>query len=726
MIILENEHFKIGLRETDGAVASLVTKKNGCEMIGEERLVSAYRLLAPVEDYQCNYAESSTQKPAEITVEGNTVTVTRKGIVAEQGELDMDFTFTVTLDGDKIAFSSSLTNRSDAPVAELWFPRLGGITKFDNKQEAKLMAPEYLQCGRHNINLIKNFPGSMNLGSEAAEYSTDYPFSGMPWWDIYDEEADMGLYLGYHDKTMRYSTWHVYLCPTVSGIPGQSLMDAAMAAGEPSGLIFSHVRYPYVGKGETFESGTFYLRVHDGDWHYGSKFYRDWFMANFPFDKKDHWLRKKSAWFTSIIYQPEDKIITDYEGYDRWCADAEKYGVDCHELIGWDKGGLERDYPEYVPEEKLGGREGYRKLIASIHARGARNLTFVNYNLLDSASEAYKTTYKKLTHQDIFGSTSNWMAWGESTLMARKGLNVRRHLLSSVVPEMEEILEKHYLELVKDGADGLQIDKVCVGSFLDFNPLNTEKPDVAMCEGLVQSMGRMLEKCRRINPDFCFGSEFAQDRLIPYIDVGYRNTFGFKGISPMHYVFPEWTACQHVSSPYDYAAVNAAVMTGAVICMEPFTYQGSMDHPVYRKLSAYIQEVERIRGELKDILFLGEYGDNLFAKVNQIGAEAAQGKTGEGRRVGGEVMVPGGMTESAAASAESLHWRTHRSLDGKQLALVVANEETDKAAYTFGFDGAYAQGAVLYRPFAEPRKIAPGETVEIDGNGLHILVTEAK
>ena len=176
--------------------------------------------------------------------------------------------------------------------------------------------------------------------------------------------------------------------------------------------------------------------------------------------------------------------------------------------------------------------------------------------------------------------------------------------MGSNLKEMEEILEKHYLELVKDGADGLQIDKVCVGSFLDFNPLNTEKPDVAMCEGLVQSMGRMLEKCRRINPDFCFGSEFAQDRLIPYIDVGYRNTFGFKGISPMHYVFPEWTACQHVSSPYDYAAVNAAVMTGAVICMEPFTYQGSMDHPVYRKLSAYIQEAERNRGELKDILFL--------------------------------------------------------------------------------------------------------------------------
>ena len=40
-----------------------------------------------------------------------------------------------------------------------------------------------------------------------------------------------------------------------------------------------------------------------------------------------------------------------------------------------------------------------------------------------------------------------------------------------------------------------QIDKLCVGSTLDFNPLNTLPPDTALCEGLVQGVARLYEKC---------------------------------------------------------------------------------------------------------------------------------------------------------------------------------------------------------------------------------------
>lgn len=724
MTILENNHFRIGFREQDGAIVSLLVKKNGCELIGEPRLASAYRLLAPTAEYQGNYAESSGQKAAEIRSDGSTVTVTQKGVTADMGKLDIDLTFSVSLEGDTISFRSELQNNSDSEIAEFWFPRLGGITQFDAQQQAGLAVPGYLQCCRHDINLIRNFPGSMGLGSEAAEYSCSYPEMVMPWWDIYDKATDTGLYFGYHDETLRYSTWHTYLCPTVSGIPGRSMLSPEEAGGEPAGLQFSHVRYPFLKKGESFRTGVFLLRVHEGDWHSGSQYYRKWFMENFPFHKKDHWLRKKSAWFTSIIYQPEDKIITDYEGYDAWCRDAEKYGVDCHELIGWDKGGIERDYPEYVPEEKFGGREGYRALLASMHSRGARNLTFVNYNVFDSCSEKYQKEYRKYTHQDTFGNTPNWMAWGESTLLARKGISVRRHLLTSVVPEVEQILEDHFLELVRDGADGFQIDKLCVGSALDFNPLNTEKPDVALCEGLVQAIDRLWHKCREINPDFCMASEHGQDRLIPYFDVGYRNT-SLYGISPLHYVFPEWTACLHISSPYDFASVNSAVMTGAVICMEPLTYQGSMDHPAYRKLSRYIAETQRIRTELKDVLFLGEYGDNLYAEAVPAGGNAHTPAAGAARAPGSEVMVPGGAAAAEAPSG-TLHYRTHRSLDHARLALVVANADSAPAAYTCRFDAPYSRTAVLYSPFTEPRTVTAGETLEIPGIGLHILVASAE
>ena len=281
------------------------------------------------------------------------------------------------------------------------------------------------------------------------------------------------------------------------------------AAGKPVGLIFSHVRYPYIHSGETLESGEFIIRAHQGDWHTGSIFYREWFMTHFPFDKSDSWLRKKSAWFTSIIYQPEDKVVADYETYDRWTKDAQKYGIDCFELIGWDKGGLERDYPVYQPEEKLGGRDGFRKLLKSIDSDGGKCLVFNNYNILDQNTEWYKNELYQFKQQDGFGQQNIWMGWGESTLMARKQLSVRYHVRSSVTPEFEKILSDQFLDLVRDGAHGFQMDKVCVGGALDFNPLNTMKPDVALFEGLVQAIHRLYEECRAVNPDFRMASEFG-------------------------------------------------------------------------------------------------------------------------------------------------------------------------------------------------------------------------
>ena len=82
----------------------------------------------------------------------------------------------------------------------------------------------------------------------------------------------------------------------------------------------------------------------------------------------------------------------------------------------------------------------------------------------------------------------------------------------------------------------------------------------------------------------------------------YRAAGGFN-ISPLRYAFPEWTACQHVGAPRDFNGVNAAVMLGAVICIEPMTYQGSMADPLYADLAEYIKEVERIRAELLTTIF---------------------------------------------------------------------------------------------------------------------------
>jgi hypothetical protein len=722
---LENDHFRVSVRGKNGAIESVFVKKNNCELVEEKRLAANFRLCLPLEDYLCNYIDGAEQEVESITQEDNAITVTYSGMKSEKGTFPVDLSYTVVLADDTIRFRAKLTNHSENPVSEFWFPRIGGWKRFGHDREADLTVPYYNRV-YPALKMFKQFPGSRILGAEAGEWTKDYGELGdgcgvvMPWFHYYDKANDTGLYLGYHDKMFRFSTWHHFLWPTVSGRL-DSWIPPDQAAGEPVGLVFSHVRYPFVQSGESFESGEFVIHAHKGDWHIGGLFYRKWFMEHFPFDKSKSWLRKQSCWFTSIIHQPEDRIIADYKKYEQWSKDAEEIGINTFEITGWHKGGLERNYPEYVPEDMLGGREGFRKLLKSIRDRNGHSLVFVNYNVLDSNCEYYEKV-KQFTHQDLFGHTSNCMGYGESTLMARKSISVRRHVVSSIVPEIEEILAGHYTDIVKDGAMALQIDKLCIGSLPDFNPLTGNKPDVALCEHLVRSVGRVLEKCKEIDPAFCIAAEAIQDRLIPYVDVFYRNAEKFD-IAALRYVFPEWTACQHISAPYDYHGVNGAILTGSVICFEPDNYQSSVAKPLYKKIGLYIQEVERIRKKLFSIIFLGKYHDVLGAAVQVVEEEGADKKKGPAETVAHGFAMFGGPVDSSAGTTEELHYRVHEDVENGPRAITVANPSSDQSyKYYWKFTDKPVSKAKLYEPFEQIRTVSKDEPLEIKREGLHILV----
>jgi hypothetical protein len=693
-LVLENDRIRLQVDPRSGAVSSFFIKANRCEMIGEPALIANFRISLPLKDCQTNYIDGMLQTPKRAEKKDNTIEVEFSGLSSDKGTYPIELTCTITLYADYVSFKSRLTNHFDQPVAEFWYPRLGGWTRFGNNRDALLATPDYNQNSRHAVSLFRNYPGVRGLGAEAAEWTQHYPGMVMPWWDIYDAESGMGLYLGYHDTLFRFSSWHTYLFPDNSG-ERDAWLPAEKSGGEAVGLVFSHVRYPFIRNGETLESGEFIIRIHKGDWHEGSLFYRNWFLEHFPFDKSESWLRKESSWFTSIIYQPEDKIVADYETYGKWTRDARKFGINAFELIGWNNGGLERNYPKYTPEEKLGGLQGFRKLMKAIENDGGKCLVFNNYNILDQNTEWYKSDLYRYKQQDQFGQQNIWMGWGEGTLLARSSLSVRYHVRASITPEIEKILADQFLDRVRDGADGFQMDKVCVAAALDFNPLNTLKPDLALCEGLVRAIGRLYAQCREINPDFRMASEFGYDRLIPYFDVGYRNS-ARNEISALRYVFPEWTSCNHISAPRDFRGVNGAVLTGAVLCIEPDTYQGSLDQPAYRDLAAYIKEINRIRAELAPYIFTGLYFDDQGAAVE----------------------------ETPGAGPGRLLFKVHGNRETGRRAIVVVNGSPDEVIYRWRFTGRDVGKVLLYSPFQSPRPLRAGEPAIISGDGLHIIVEQ--
>jgi hypothetical protein len=219
---------------------------------------------------------------------------------------------------------------------------------------------------------------------------------------------------------------------------------------------------------------------------------------------------------------------------------------------------------------------------------------------------------------------------------------------------------------------------------------------VALCEGLVQAIDRLFKACREINPDFRSASEFGYDRLIPYYDVGYRNAGGNE-ISTLKYVFPEWTSCSHISAPRDFRGVNGAVLTGAVLCIEPGSYQGSLDQPIYLDLANYVKEINRIRTDLSDYIFTGDYFDDQGGKIEFVGSENS-------------VNAPG------------LAFKVHGNHKTGKRAIVIVNYASEVQTYKWSFTDRIVREVVLYSPFTIPRTIKAGDPVEIKAEGLQILI----
>jgi hypothetical protein len=359
------------------------------------------------------------------------------------------------------------------------------------------------------------------------------------------------------------------------------------------------------------------------------------------------------------------------------------------ELLGWDKGGIERDYPEYIPDERLGGWDAYRRVIERVAAADGNLLTFVNYQVLDACSPAYEQELHRFRRMDSFGQTENWMSWGESTLKASSGADSRRHVPASpAVPGFRELLDAYLVELVRAGSSGLQIDKLTVSGQLDFNPAHTRDPDVAMCEDLVQAIAGLLGQCRAIRPEVAFAGEAGSDRYVPLLDVFYRSATD-RDISPLRYAFPEWTSCVHTGLALDRCSVNAAVMLGAVLVIEPLTYQAPLHDPRYAPALAYVTAVLALRRRFLDRIFLADYLDR------------------------GDVRL--------SASGTEVDFRVHaRTSDGAR-SVVVVNRARDARSYELAGLG---DGQLwIHTPFAEP--VPFGGAAVIDGEGLHVLVSDA-
>src|SRR6266851_1208803 len=696
---IENAHYVLEVSPDNGALVRLRDKVGGIELLAHHRLAESFRLLLPLpEVLEANYIFGNEQHLSSADVTDDAMALRWDGpLHNSEGQFDIDVDVHIAFVGEGIQLQTTVRNRTPHVLAEVWHAGLGGVMGIGGREGTRTILPSSRAPGTEW--LFRQFPESMGVGGGGGlrlpEYYTRYRLElNMPWLDISKAEVGRGLYYACHDEAPRVSTLRFEMHPGLAwnrpsgNWPSDSEIETR-ADRYPPGLVVHWVHLPYTRPGDTFVGPTVWLQSHAGDWHVGAGIYCEWFLLHFAIPELGHrWLRREQAFQDTMFLLPEGNVMLKFSDIPRWADDARKHGVNTVMISGWNVGGHDNQYPNYTPDPKLGTWHELEEAIARCHELGVRVLFFANVQPVDVSTDLFRDELHRYRMTDAKGQMSV-SGWGMGTLGARMGLT--RPPIAGCdpgFPAYRKIIVDHMRRLAEVGADGIHFDKVFGHPALNFNPGPGLSPDQSWYTGVLRCMEETLESGQQVRPDFALSVESSWDRLLTYCDAWWQWHDTLDHIPVMKYTFPEFMATFAVVQPWDYNNVNNAIRYGYQVLVGPIRYSTSMADEQMREISAYVAEVLRIRDELKETIFLGEFLDVL---------------------------------EVSVSPHPNLKYNTHRNARTGKRACVLVNQGMESLETCVAFEGSGQQQLRIYRPFEPVTRGASPLSVKVPAERLVIV-----
>jgi len=629
------------LDQKSGTLVGIAWKDPQIEVIKEPRLGENFRLLLPRPDYESNYFYGAEQPVNRIEEIADGVACYYDSLTNPRQTVDVKVRYEIRAVEGRLEFGIQVNNSTDQPLAEVAYGIIGGQQGLGERLATESLVPGILRNLAPGV--FSNFRSSRgyNLGVAYSEGLFTYPGTmPMGWIEFFNRKENLGLYYANHDPEPRLTGLSLELRPFTNQAAGEDNWPAPedLPVDEPVGVTMTWIKFPYVRQGR-FKSGSVALQVHRGDWHEGCQLYRSWFDQHFQVRRAPSWLRKEMAWSSVFIAHCEDVIRYRFKDLPKLAADAKKYGVTTLHICGWSVGGIDRGFPQYRPDPRLGTQEEFRAALAEIKKMGVHPLIFANSSVADTATPLFKEKLHRYVLTGRWAEDFPAFGWGEGTSSARMRLTEHKMTtLSLSHPGFREFEVEQFVQLAKDGADGFELDKSGPGGALDFNPALPTSPDRSLPEGILTLFKETLQRCREVNPEFALAAETFWDRTYPYIDMSYGGPDGIDMESTaLRFAFPECICMVELQSPGDFNMANNGMRYGLLWEVDARDYTASMDDPLTRPLARYVQELIRIRSKHRDLLFHGRFRDTLGAVVK--GGEGVRYSVFEGIDKPGKACV---------------------------------------------------------------------------------------
>lgn len=381
MYTLQTENYRYGIDE-NGDVASLYHCATGREYIfapgGLWKLIYAEgeRVEIPV----CSHGQAFAAGRETAADGTETLTLTYDSLQGDGRTLNVKLTLRFTALSDRLLVTARLQNNDDAEIKEIQLTAASGIRSLSgNPGEDTLTWPKDLGFNAPNpaFSDLSTFAGFRKY-ERHDQFHTDmdglYPGRlSMSWMDLYNEKES--LYVGCHDGTQEIICMHAE----------RDVKENVLRLGA--------VFYPFLKKGQSYESPELAYAPQTGGWHAGAKLYRSWIESQGGWKKPEQpeWVRQFKGWLRVILKQHHCELNWDYSDIPALYDETEAAGMDTLFLLGWEKGGFARMWPDYVVDERMGGEKKLREGIEYVHAKGGKVLMFLSYLLIDHQSEFYKS-----------------------------------------------------------------------------------------------------------------------------------------------------------------------------------------------------------------------------------------------------------------------------------------------------------------------------------------------
>ena len=175
-------------------------------------------------------------------------------------------------------------------------------------------------------------------------------------------------------------------------------------------LSLGFVRYPFLEPGESVVLPPLAFIPLDNDWHAGARLYREWLDESGYWKAPviPDWMRRFEGWLRVILKPHHLEINWPYSKIPELFDEAQAYGLDTIFLLGWEKGGFARMWPDYIPDESgqknsLGDVSELKAGIDYVHSRGGHVAMFLSYYLIDTESEFWRGGGERAAVKNLWG-----------------------------------------------------------------------------------------------------------------------------------------------------------------------------------------------------------------------------------------------------------------------------------------------------------------------------------